>query len=314
MFKPPLCILHILTSRQQLPSSVSTRDRQTSSGTVKENQLGLDVTPEPPTEAPGWTPRPGGTGDWLGSPRALAGGEAPGGSAGVGVLLCCSLIGPGGWGTCRTGRKGSADPGHSGDDRAGLGSKGPRDARPRSGRPAAKPSGTAHTAPGGAGRPAALTAWSARRAAALGRSCLWRRWWWSSRRWAPPSRSARRRTGSSRATGRCSSWRPFPPGPRLPHSHFRLCFPRPTSPRPPAHRVRTSRPAPFPVLRRERARSHTLWVPPTGRPCTRRKAVLSVNPPIIKEHGGWALPRGGGGRPASSTAQLFHGLCGLVGK
>lgn len=125
MFKPPLCILHILTSRQQLPSSVSTRDRQTSSGTVKENQLGLDVTPEPPTEAPGWTPRPGGTGDWLRSPRALAGGEAPGGSAGVGVLLCCSLIGPGGWGTCRTGRKGSADPGHSGDDRAGLGSEGP---------------------------------------------------------------------------------------------------------------------------------------------------------------------------------------------
>lgn len=40
-------------------SSVSRRDRP-SSGTVKENQLGLDATPEPPTEAPAWIPRPGG--------------------------------------------------------------------------------------------------------------------------------------------------------------------------------------------------------------------------------------------------------------
>lgn len=84
--------------------------------------------------------------------------------------------------------------------------------------------------------------------------------------------------------------------PRLRHPHFKLRFPRPNSTSHPRTRCacpgseRLS-PTPFPVLRRERARSH-----PLGH--AHRAAVHALeggalaNSPISNGHEGWVLPRG----------------------
>lgn len=162
-----------------------------------------------------------------------------------------------------------------------------QDKRPAAARRPPPPRPSALHVPCTAGQASAtLTAWSSRRAAALGRSCLWRRWWWSSRRWAPPSRSTKRRTASSPATAPCSS-RPCLPSP-VPHSQPGPCSghgPVPCDPR----RLRCARyggarrrrPAFFPVLRARAQPPPGTHPPDDGTaPKGRRWAARGPAPPL----------------------------------
>lgn len=62
--------------------------------------------------------------------------------------------------------------------------------------------------------------------------------------------------------------------------------------RAPGAHVPGARPAAPPPFRSSGGSAHasTHWDTPTARPWPRWKAVLSVSPPIRKEHGGWVLP------------------------
>lgn len=99
MFKTPLCILPILTSRQLLQVVRPRGTAKRVQGLSKRTNFGwIRHQSHPPRRFQPQSSRAvetqaGRLGGWLGTPRVLADREAPGGSAGVGVLLCCSLIG-----------------------------------------------------------------------------------------------------------------------------------------------------------------------------------------------------------------------------
>lgn len=210
--------------------------------------------------------------------------------------MCCSLIGRDKSGTCRTGRKGSADPGHSGDDRAGLGSEGHREARPRGGPPAMKPTGTEHTAPGGAGRTHSMIRETCSRTGTLLslKAVVMKQ--------PKVSAAITLSEKANREFARDSTVfivTAFPREPRLRHPYFRLRFPRPTSPSHPRTRCarpgsERRRPAPFPVPDGS-AHAPTHWDTPTARPCTRQSATGAR---VGFCHGG----------PASSATRWFLGL------
>lgn len=156
-----------------------------------------------------------------------------------------------------------------------------------------KPSGIAHTAPGGAGRTHSMIRETCSRTGTLLslKAVVMKQ--------PKVSAAITLSEKANREFARDSTVfivTTFPWEPRLRHLYFRLRFPRPTSPSHPRTRCARSGssrryPAPF---RSSGGSAHapTHWNTPTARPCTRRKAVLSVNPPINNGYEGWVLPRG----------------------